>query len=82
MHTLGTVLIWIARAVGILVGGNLALFVKRWLEDGQAWHVVVLVSLLHALLVIILLSIHAIGMRCHAIHSQAAQGLTFHISNR
>jgi hypothetical protein len=82
MHTLGTLLIWSARAVGTLVGVNFALFMKRWLEEGQVWHVALLISLLHALLIIMLRALYAMGMRCRAIHYQATRGLTVEISNR
>jgi hypothetical protein len=39
MHIVGTFLVWTAWAVGIFVGGNLSLFIKRCIEEGQVWHV-------------------------------------------
>ena len=82
MHIVGTFLMWTAWAVGVLVGGHLGLFIKRWLEEGQVWHVALIVLLLHSLLLIFLWALHGIGVRCRAIHCQASRGFTFQISNR
>jgi hypothetical protein len=82
MHIVGTFLMWTAWAVGILVGGNLSLFIKRWIEEGQVWHVALIVLLLHGLLFIMLWTLDGLGMRCRAIHCQASRGLTFQIANR
>jgi hypothetical protein len=77
MYALGTLLMWTARALSILVAANLGFVIKRWVDEGQVWHATALALLLHALLFSMLWGLYRVGTRCRVIHCQATSQITF-----